>query len=284
VKTVDETITKYLELSETIFTAVSNARTAKFDHQALEHILKEVVAGSPLQLEADAPLADERRCKTFVLGIRTRAGGAAVRMRTYGIGTADAFPARIWEVARATTAAPTFFEPITIKGVTYGDGGTGWNNPTAEAIAEAHKIWSTRPIGCLLSIGTGLEKSIQLSYAEDGSSEGYRKFLLQKLAPSASFQLEVARYCVASLTSCEKIHRDVSEQFRDRVIPHVNYFRFNVPQGLSDTGLDEYKKVGDIIALTENYMEHGEMDEQKKTVAKILLNPQLAGVPRHFGW
>jgi Patatin-like phospholipase len=271
-----------LELSKTIFSSVSSTRTAQFDHHALEQILKQIIAESPLQLDPDAPLADQERCKTFVVGIRTRAGGAAVRMRSYGISTADAFSARIWETARATTAAPTFFEPIMINGVTYGDGGTGWNNPTAEAIAEAYKIWPTRPIGCLLSIGTGLEKSIQLNYTEDASSEGVAKRLLQALAPMGSFHIEVAKYCVASLTSCEKIHRDVSEQFRDRVVAHVNYFRLDVPQGLSDIGLEEYKKVGDIIALTASYMEHGEMEERKKTVAKILLNPQLAGVPPTF--
>lgn len=120
--------------------------------------------------------------------------------------------ARIWEAARATSAAPTFFQPITINGVKYGDGGTGWNNPTAEALAEAYHIWPSRLIGCLLSLGTGLEEAIQLSEGNDGLSEGFSRSLLQRLAPHPSFQLEVAKYCVTSLTSCEKIHRDVSDK------------------------------------------------------------------------
>lgn len=203
-------------------------------------------------------------------------GAAAVRMRTYDSNTADAFPARIWEAARATSAAPTFFQPITINGVKYGDGGTGWNNPTAEALAEARHIWPNRLIGCLLSLGTGLEEAIQLSEGNDEPSKGFSRSLFQKLAPGTSFKLEVAKYCVASLTSCEKIHREVSEKYPDRITPSVNYFRFNVPQGMSKIGLEEWKKVGDIVALTEDYMDHGEMLERKKTVARVLSNPQLA--------
>jgi len=217
-------------------------------------------------------------CRTFVVAIRTRGGGAAAhRMRTYNTDTADASSARIWEAARATSAALTFFEPVTINGVKYGDGGTGWNNPTAEAIAEAHHIWPGRPIGCFLSLGTGLEEAIQLSDGNDElSGEPWRSKLIKTLAPHASFQLEVAKYCVASLTSCERVHRDVSEKFRDRIVPNANYFRFNVPQGMSKIGLEEWKKIGDIVALTVDYMDHGEILDRKKTVARVLLNPRLA--------
>ena len=239
-----------------------------------EDVLKKVIAESALQ--PDALLKEPNTCKTFVVAIRTRGTGAgAVLMRTYDTDSADAFPSRIWEAARATSAAPTFFQPITINGAKYGDGGTGWNNPTAEALSEANRIWSRHSIGCLLSLGTGLEEAIQLSEGNDELSDGFSRLLLQKFAPQTSFQFEVAKYCVASLTSCEKIHREVSEKYPERIVPSRNYFRFNVPQGMSKISLEEWQKVGDIIALTEDYMDHGEMLEQKKTVARILLNPQL---------
>lgn len=56
---------------------------------------------------------------------------------SYDTLTADAFPARIWEVARATSVAPMIFPPIYIGDVKYGDGSTGWSNLTKEAIADA---------------------------------------------------------------------------------------------------------------------------------------------------
>jgi hypothetical protein len=276
-KTIDATIEKYLEMSEIIFSAMSKAQTAKFDHNALEDFLKKVITESPLDLQADAPIADRNTCKTFVVAIRIRAGGGAVIMRTYDILTGDAFSARIWEAARATLADPTFFEPITIDRVIYGGGGTGWNNPAAEAITEAHKIWPNRPIGCLLSIGTGLERAIQLSYTDESSPE-LRARLLYLFAPKASFQQGVAQYCIDSLTSCEKIHRDLSSKFPDRIAPYENYFRLNVSQGMCEIGLEEWKKIGDIIALTQNYMEHGEMEKWKTSIVRILLDPQVAGL------
>ena len=229
---------------------------------------------SPLKLDADAPLAYAKQgCKTFVVSVRTRASGQAVLMRTYNTKTANAFNAKIWEAARATSAAPTFFEPVLIDSGRYGDGGTGWNNPSIEAIAEVHKIWPNRPIGCLLSIGTGLEKAIQLGDAE---SPPY-SWIFGKLAPKASFKIEVLRYCVDSLTSCETIHQDVCSKFPERIKVEENYFRFNVPQGLSEIGLEEWKKIGDVIDLTEKYMEQGDIEKRKLTVADLLLNPKNPG-------
>jgi hypothetical protein len=275
-KTIEDTISKYLELSGTIFGAMSKTSTMQFDHLALQYHLKKAITESPVNLQEDAPIADQNTCKTFVIAIRTSAVGAAVRMRTYDTATSNAFSARIWEAARATSAAPIFFKPITINGVIYGNGGTEWNNPTSEAIAEAYKIWPNRPIGCLLSIGTGLEKAIKLSDGNESSSEIYGQ-LSHMLTLKTSFQLEIANYCVASSISCEKIHRDISSQFPDRITSYKNYFRLNVLQGISDVGLEEWKRVGDIIALTESYMEHEEIKERKIIIAKLLLNPQMAG-------
>jgi hypothetical protein len=201
-----------------------------------------------------------------------RAADIPVLMRTYSTRTADAFQVKIWEAARATSAAPTFFEPVLISGRPYGDAGTGWNNPTVEAIAEVRKIWPDRPIGCLLSIGTGLEKVKKLG---DGASESY-SWLLSKLAPKKSFKLDVTRYCVDCLTSCEKSHHDACSKFSDRIVVDENYFRFNVPQGLSEIGLEEWEKIGDVVDLTETYMDHGDIQRKKLAVANLLLNPHSA--------
>lgn len=197
---------------------------------------KEFIAQSPTKPGPEALLKQqENTCKTFLVAI---SNDAALRIRSYDANTADPFSG-IWEAARA------IFQPIAIDGIKYGYG-TGWNNPTAEAIAEAQNIWPNRPIGCLLSLGTGL---IQLS---EGNEEGS---WLQKLLPHVSRQREVAKHCVTSLTGCEKVHRDVSGKYPDRVISGRNYFRLNVSQGMSNIGLEEWKKIGDIPALTEDYMD-----------------------------
>ena len=204
-----------------------------------------------------------------------RAGGAAVRMQSYNNRTVFAFPALIWEAARATSAAPTFFKPIMIDDVKYGDGGMGWNNPTEEAIHEVYNIWPNRPIGCLVSVGTGLEDAIQLGDNGTDKRKGLARSLLQKGLPKLSFRIELAEYCVDSLISCETIHRRIAEH-PERLGIEGRYFRFNVPQGMSTIGLEEWEKIGDMIALTKNYMTHGDVRNSKETVARFLLKPQLA--------
>lgn len=249
-----------------------------FDDTVLTTEFKKVIADLGEGLSPDAELKDLRSdlCRTFVVSTSLRSADGAVRMRTYDTLTADAFPARIWEVARATSAAPTFFPPICIDDVSYGDGGTGWNNPTKEAIVEAQNIWPNRPIGCVVSIGTGLEEALQLN---DNTQEVvcFVNAIFQKTSPRVAFQVAVAEYCVKCLTSCEIAHRELAEN-PERIILEGNYFRLNVPQGMSKIGLDEWDKLEDMVALTKSYMTHGEQLKSKQVIANLLTNPQLAGM------
>jgi predicted acylesterase/phospholipase RssA len=49
---------------------------------------------------------------------------------------------KIWEAARATSAATTFFKPITIGDETFIDGATGANNPVRYMLAEARDVFN----------------------------------------------------------------------------------------------------------------------------------------------
>lgn len=40
----------------------------------------------------------------------------------------------IWQAARATSAAPTYFPRMNIDGIDFLDGGLGFNNPTSECV------------------------------------------------------------------------------------------------------------------------------------------------------
>jgi hypothetical protein len=62
---------------------------------------------------------------------------------------------KIWEAARATSAAPPYFKPITINNERYSDGGTMANNPSHNVITEAAEIGKLDDIGCIVSLGTG---------------------------------------------------------------------------------------------------------------------------------
>lgn len=226
--------------------------------------------------QGDSALLEDTRdclCRTFVVATSPHAGGP-VRMRSFGTRQADPFPASIWQVARATSAAPTYFLPIEINGVLYGDGGTGWNNPTKEAIDEARSIWPDRHIGILLSLGTGLEDALCLNDTSKQVTKTIQT-LLRKTSPKYSFRLAVAEYAVKCLTSCELVHQEVAQR-SDVEILQGNYYRLNVSQGMSGFGLAEWEALGAMIALTEQYMNGADKRKEKQRIARLLRNPQHA--------
>ncbi|KAI9766129.1 MAG: hypothetical protein M1839_005024 [Geoglossum umbratile] len=61
----------------------------------------------------------------------------------------------IWKVARATSAAPTYFGAIKFSGKKFLDGGLGANNPGKIALKEVKYLHGRGP-AWLLSIGTGV--------------------------------------------------------------------------------------------------------------------------------
>ncbi|KAH6666894.1 acyl transferase/acyl hydrolase/lysophospholipase [Halenospora varia] len=289
--TVDQTIELYKSLAEEVFTSPSSNIDAQFDHKQLERIIKDIIIKAPLdaakrfssdEMMEDCTVDTEMGgCRTFVVAIRTRGGNQAARLRTYGNDEAGPFEGRIWEAARATSAAPTFFSPVQVADIKYGDGGTGWNNPTREAMYEASVIWPNRPIGCLISLGTGEELPLQLVEVENLPRTGFmRTYVFNKVAPKQSFLVEVAKYCKDSLTSCKTVHDDVlRNQDRDGI--RGRYFRFNTP-GMGNIGLEEWSRIPDMIALTETYMESPSTRDLKLQAAGVLIRscpPWLKGIP-----
>jgi len=85
-------------------------------------------------------------CNTFFIAKYAKGPGIA-RFRTYLHGNARAADCTVVEAALATSAAPSVFEPVTIKfsssaaPVTYLDGRVGAkNNPAEQAIIAARQI------------------------------------------------------------------------------------------------------------------------------------------------
>src|ERR1700761_6992307 len=81
--------------------------------------------------------------------------------RTYRGPANQSFNCQIWEAARATTATPTHFEPVSISigpapvSLKYIDAGIGLNNPVRQIREEASAIFPDRSVACLISIGSG---------------------------------------------------------------------------------------------------------------------------------
>lgn len=121
---------------------------------------------------------------------------------------------RIWQVARATTAAPTFFDCITIDNCRYGDGGFGANNPIREVYHEVCQMNGNtkKCLNLLMSVGTGKPKRV--GQYDEGSILKYVAFLKvsNKLAADS-----------------ERAHLERESSFAMDDTYRVPYHRFNVP-------------------------------------------------------
>ncbi|KAF5556322.1 calcium-independent phospholipase [Fusarium phyllophilum] len=77
---------------------------------------------------------------------------------------------KIWEAARATSAAPMYFPHIEAGGVSYFDGGLESNNPVIEVIEEAKQEFPDDKISTVISVGTG-------AYQASDASAGLAGFM-----------------------------------------------------------------------------------------------------------
>ena len=206
----------------------------------------------------DITLFDDRpnTCRTFVITVRHQVVDApVVLLKSYSIDGTEV-QCSIIQAARATTAAPTFFAPAPIGLNLYIDGGIGSNNPAEQAILEARRIWPSRPIGCLVSLGTG--KNVPISGESRTTQQLGRVFgtVMQTFASHTAEKLTVAKYCTKLATSCQAVHLHLLEhnqlakgRFKDR------YYRFNVEYGAVDIELNEWEKQSVISARTDAYLD-----------------------------
>lgn len=140
----------------------------------------------------------------------------------------------IWQVARATSAATTFFKSIKVgrDEIEFIDAGFGYNNPCEVLVKEAKQQFPGHNKMRVLSLGTGLGDVVAI--------ENTRISILNALKKMAASSKQVA-------TRLDTQYSDSSQ-----------YFRFNVDQGLQDIRLSDWEKASKISANTHNYLMENE--------------------------
>lgn len=164
---------------------------------------------------------------------------------------------RIWEAARATSAASTFFDSVEIgnNGQRFLDGGTGANNPIRQLWGEAadmiEKESLAKHLSCLISIGTG-----QPSYTSfDDSVLG----IFKTLTNIATETEDTANW----------FHREQSSLFDKKLC-----FRFNVPRGMGDIGLAETEQRATIKSMTDDHLQSQVAQTSIKSCVRALKERQ----------
>ena len=180
-----------------------------------------------------------------------------VLFRTYASKKEPPISCTVWQAARATSAAPIFFERVFIGPASrrqpYIDGGVGRNNPTAQVLEEAEVEFPGRNIACLISIGTGKLATINVPKPD---------FFQRNVVA-----IDVIKAMVAIATDCEKTAEDMEKKFKH--LPKT-YFRFNVEQGLQTVKLGDWDRMDEVAAHTQQYMKISEVDQRLATAVQAI--------------
>jgi predicted acylesterase/phospholipase RssA len=166
------------------------------------------------------------------------------------------YTCHIWEAARATSAAPLFFEPIKFKisGATFVDGAMRLNNPISAILNEADSLFPDATFRSIISIGTGWTDVAGLA--------------VEKLKVH-----NVIKTCIDLSINANNEAQAFAKGKRGRdFLENKTYFRFDVDRGLDTIALEEWKKLDDIDALTEAYLARPEKGRDVKDCARSLSN------------
>ncbi|KAJ5689918.1 hypothetical protein N7462_004310 [Penicillium macrosclerotiorum] len=139
-----------------------------YDSSNLEKIIQDLIKRK--LGDADASLLDESNpCKIFLMAVNDQAGNnrAPCFLRSYknpnDMGDQTLVNIKLWQAARATSAAPAYFKPLEVNGYTLVDGGLGANNPLGWLWTEVLGVFGpARSTDCFLSIGTAIASNTKV--------------------------------------------------------------------------------------------------------------------------
>jgi len=164
---------------------------------------------------------------------------------------------KIWEAARATSAAPTFFKRIKIgRAQPFIDGGLGCNNPSRVILDEANALFGARCIGCLVSIGTGQVETTAIR----------KPGLFQQIMPT-----DIVDALKAIAIDCEATHESMLRLFAK--LP-ATYFRLNVEQGMQGIELSKWERLSNVEAHTTQYLRKKEVEEKLMMLGNVIRAPR----------
>ncbi len=188
----------------------------------------------------------------------------------------------IFQVARATSAAPNYFRPITIETengkekVRFKDGGFGSNNPSEQIyrdVVHVHGNSSTQNVGPFVSIGAGTTPMHRFSRQKSNISDAVAN----------------AKGAVKLVSRTYETHERMLDYSRDRDEEKFPYYRFDGGNRLGEVRLDEWKThnrfsrvdgrakgpggktLDKIYVSTAAYLQRPEIQEQLGKCAKTLV-------------
>jgi len=189
--------------------------------------------------------------RSFVCAVAAHRIDFPTLLRSYFV--PEGINSHIWQAARATSAAPTFFKRIKIDGEhDYIDGGIVCNNPAQQVLDEARRIGKNRRVDCILSVGTGRAQTVGLPYPN----------ILQRLLPT-----DIINVLRRLATDAERTASELDNRYRNT--PGV-YFRLNFELGSQKIPLEEWTRMTEVTNYTIQYLRDTEVSQKVDDLVHIL--------------
>ncbi|KAK3301007.1 uncharacterized protein B0H64DRAFT_352810, partial [Chaetomium fimeti] len=248
----EEALREYDQCSQKIFSSKNKkwtTATEKYKATALREVVEDLVRRRNMgEYLLDVSLDHDSKGQCFVCVMPAQKIGEPRRLRSFrSPGTDYDLEVKIWEAARATTAASVYFKPMAVKIGEHAteefiDAAIGCNNPVIYLLQEAAaQIGNGRRLGCLISIGTGT-RVVKIGRASTG---------LRNIGQLLKFGKELIGTLKNTATDGEDAHRRVQAKLGEH---HNAYFRFNVPDVADKVGLDKYLQINTLKAATAAYL------------------------------
>lgn len=197
--------------------------------------------------------------------------------------------ARIWKVARATSAAPGYFSEQDIERSTYKDGGLGANNPAFLIFQDIKQMQGDKFPEFIVSFGTGTKVAVA-GYTT--LKERAKKSNGRNTLKSLRSMYHTFRDLPAIATDAETDHKKLKDtidlakgerQRRDPTTKLPLYFRFNVDGLGAAVELDEWvssndsskpgnETLRDLKKITEAYLSEPEVLDKLQDCAIELVH------------
>ncbi|KAI1412648.1 FabD/lysophospholipase-like protein [Hypoxylon sp. FL1857] len=278
--TVDECIKTYEEIMGEIFCGNKYLEYLKrgefYSAENLEKVIKRLI--KERIKDQEALLIDEGQ--SLQDHAANNRGPLILRSYTNKQAKSELPTIKLWQAARATSAAPAYFEPIQVDGYKLVDGGLGANNPLGWLWTEVLSVFGpVRETDCFLSIGTGIDANIAVkqpgriprfgtiaSYASIATNAEITHILFRGLIDAFAPRTRAPKYWRLNVSKEVPAWDEERRKWffwREKVHHHDDY------EGMVDID-DTSGARGKLMDMTKEYLGRKDVQEAIKACAEAL--------------
>ncbi|CAE6529315.1 unnamed protein product [Rhizoctonia solani] len=254
---IDRVIEEYAKLMESVFSEKKLSGPTMYKGTKLQEGLKTMIrnaTGNDTEMIIES--RGEFACKTVVFAMAKHHlnGSMPIMFRSYEVAANPGPSCPIWQALYATMAHPDLFKSIDIVDSlipqSFVGGELGCSNPLAHVLSEVKRVYPSREVACVISIGAGHGGTIQLP-----KPSRWQLLRTQDIIAIKSMAAD-----------SERIAEEMEIRFQDT---HGVYFRFNVDQGVQDMKDGCWERLGEVMEHTTAYLYKEVTNQRLEDVLRV---------------